>query len=78
MNCKYLSKKKGSFYAGFKDLSHAFDDICHNVLFHQLMISGIDGQILKVIRSMYKQLKACVCTDNGLTEMFKCVIGTRQ
>jgi len=42
------------------------------------MKSGIRGQILKVIRSMYEQLKACVRTDNGLTEWFKCVIGTRR
>jgi len=27
---------------------------------------------------MYEQLKACVRTDNGLTEWFKCVIGTRR
>ena len=78
MSCKYLSKLKGRFYAGFIDFSRAFDGICHNLLFHQLMKSGIHGQILKVIRSMCEQLKACVSTDNGLTEWFKCVIGTRQ
>ena len=27
---------------------------------------------------MYEQLKACVRTYNGLTDWFKCVIGTRQ
>ena len=42
------------------------------------MKSGIHGQILKVIRSMCEQLKACVSTDNGLTEWFKCVISIRQ
>jgi len=42
------------------------------------MKSGIHGQILKMMRSMYEQLKTCVRTDNGLTEWFKCVIGTRQ
>ena len=34
---KYLSKNKGRFYAGFIDFSSAFDGICHNLLFHQLM-----------------------------------------
>ena len=42
------------------------------------MKSGIRGRILKVIRSMYEQLKPCVRTDNGLIEWFKCVIDTRQ
>ena len=42
------------------------------------MKSGIRGQLLKVIRSMYEQLKAHVRTDNGFTEWFKCVIDTCQ
>jgi len=33
---------------------------------------------LEVIRSMCEHINACVRTDNGLTEWFKCVIGTRQ
>ena len=66
MISKYLSKKKGRFYAGFVDFSRGFHGICHNLLFHQLMKSGIHGHILKVIRSMYEQLKPCVRTGNGL------------
>ena len=46
MSHKYLYKKDG-FYAGFIDFSHAFDGIRHNLLFHQLMKSGIRGQIVK-------------------------------
>ena len=42
------------------------------------MKSGIHGHSLKIIPSAYRQLKARVRTDNGLTEWFKCVIGTRQ
>jgi len=48
MSHKYLYKKDG-FYAGFIDFSHAFDGIRHNLLFHQLMKSGIHGQILRLI-----------------------------
>ena len=66
MSCKYLSKLKGRFYAGFIDLSRAFDGIYHNLLFHQLMKSDLQGQFFKVIQSMYEQIKAFVRTDNGV------------
>ena len=36
------------------------------------------GNILKVLRSMYDNLKTCIRTPEGLTEFFECVMGTRQ
>jgi len=78
MSRKYLYRKMARFYIGFIDFSLSFDSICHNLLFHQLMKSGIRGQIVKVVQSLYKQLKACVCTYKGLTELSKRIIGTRH
>ena len=36
------------------------------------------GNILKVLRSIYDDLKTCICTPEGLTEFFESVMGTRQ
>ena len=38
----------------------------------------IHGKFLKILRSMYSQLFACVSTYEGLTNFFKCLTGTRQ
>ena len=39
---------------------------------------GIHGKILVLLRNMYSQLKSCMRTEDGLTDYFKCTIGTRQ
>ncbi len=75
---KYLSKQRGRFYVSFVDFSRAFDSIPYCHLWYQLITEGIHGNILKVLISMYSNLKSCVKTQNGLTEFFRCLIGTRQ
>lgn len=75
---KYCSRKAGSFYVLFVDLSKAFDTIPHTLLFYQLMSKGVHGKVLQVLRSMYSSLQSCVRTPEGLTYFFKCERGTRQ
>lgn len=76
---KYLSRKGGRFYAMYVDFSKAFDRIPHKMLLYQMLKRGMHGQIIKVIRSMYSQLKSCIRLDNNcLTEYFDCSVGTRQ
>ena len=75
---KCISKKKGRMYAAFVDFARAFDCIPHVGLLVQLQKRGVHGKILGVIRSMYSNLKACVKTPSGITEWFKCNVGTRQ
>ena len=75
---KYLSRPKGRFYCAFVDFSTAFDCIQHNLLFYALVKKGVHGNFIKVIQSMYKSLKSCVKTPQGLTEVFGCSTGTRQ
>ena len=69
---KYLSRPKGRFYCAFVDFSTAFDGIQHNLLFYALVKKGVHGNFIKVIQSMYKSLKSCVKTPQGLTEVFDC------
>ena len=75
---KYLCKRKGRFYIIFVDFSKAFDTVVHTHLWHCLMKNGIHGKFLCILRSMYANIRSNVKTDNGLTETFKCFIGTRQ
>jgi len=75
---KYISKPKGRFYCIFIDFAKAFDCINHTRLWFALTRYGIEGKFLNVFKSMYSNLKSCVKTENGLTEFFKCTIGTRQ
>ena len=39
---------------------------------------GIHGRIITVIRSLYSCLRSCVKVPEGLTEFFRCTVGTRQ
>ena len=54
---KYVSKKKGRCYILFVDFSSAFDCLPHFLLWFKLIKSGVHGNILKVLRSMYDNLK---------------------
>ena len=73
-----LQKKKGRFYVLFIDFTKAVDTIPHNLLWYKLIKSGVHGKLLKVLNSMYSNLKSCVRTRSGLTEYFQCTVGTRQ
>lgn len=40
--------------------------------------NGIEGNFLKVWKSLYGKLKSCVKVNGNLTQYFDCTIGTRQ
>ena len=75
---KYLSKQNGRFYCIFMDYEKAFDKIKHNELWKVLERININGKFLKILKSIYGNTTACVKTSEGLTDSFKCMIGTRQ
>ena len=75
---KYISKKKGQMYVCFVDFSKAFDSMPHSLLWYQMMKSGIHGKSMRVMQSMYENLRSCVRTQGGLTHYFDCSVGTRQ
>ena len=53
-------KPRGRFYCLFIDFLEAFDRVSHLLLFHRLIITDIHGEFLKILKSMYSQLFACV------------------
>ena len=75
---KYLSRPGGRFYCIFIDFSKAFDSIQHELLWNTLRRKSISGRFLKVLQSLYKNLKACIRVDDGLSNFFNCNVGTRQ
>lgn len=75
---KYLSKKNGRFYCLFVDFSKAFDTIDHAKLLTCLADKGVGGKLLRVLKSMYCNLRSCVQNNGQYTEFFTCNVGTRQ
>ena len=47
---KYISKKRGRFYALFVDFSRAFDGISQKLLWYKLHSIGLHGDILAVLK----------------------------
>ena len=74
---KHLNSKK-RLYCAFIDLKRAFDTVYRNGLWFKLIKSGVDGKVLCLIRSMYKEVKSCVRHLNTLLELFDCNIGLMQ
>ena len=75
---KHLCRSGGRFYVAFIDFSRAFDSVPHSVLWYRMLHEGVHGKIFTVFKSMYAQLKSCVKTPNGLSDLFLCTVGTRQ
>jgi hypothetical protein len=65
-------------YVYVSHFSTAFDCIQRNILFHVLIKNNVNCKTLRLLRSMYSQLKVCVKTNIGLTEYVHCNVGTRQ
>ena len=71
-------KNKKKLYCAFVDLKRAFDSVYRNGLWFKLIKNGVDGKILKIIRSMYSQAKSCVRHFGSLSDFFKCDVGLLQ
>ena len=74
---KYLSKRK-KVYIGFIDFRKAFDTVKRDVLWNILELNGIRGKVLNVLKAMYRNVRYCVCTQEGHTESFDSTMGLKQ
>ena len=62
----------------FVDYKKAFDSVDHSKLWKQLIKYGINGKLLKVIQSMYNQIKVCIKFINEKSSFYNCFQGLVQ
>ena len=70
--------KNQRLYCAFIDLKRAFDSINRDAMWLKLYNSGIRGKTLRIIRSMYESVKACIKHRNSYSDFFNISIGLRQ
>ena len=73
----YICSGKRLFCA-FIDYKKAFDSVQRGLLWRKLSNSGVNGEVLRVIRNMYAKAKSCVKTRHGLSQFFVSNVGLRQ
>lgn len=71
-------KKKRKLYCCFIDYKKAFDFINRSNLWFKLIQQGIEGKVLRIIRSLYEKVKCCVKYNNTVSEWFDCNAGLFQ
>ena len=76
--CEKMEEKKKNLYLEFMDLQQAYDTVNREALWQVLMIYGVDGRLLKGIKSLYDESEACVRVNRMESEWFKIGNGVRQ
>ena len=62
----------------FVDFQKAFDSVWREGLFYKLIKSGMDLNLIKLIRNMYKKTTQCLKINNRKYEEFRTGKGVRQ
>ena len=73
----YLKDKK-RVYCAFVDYRKAFDLINRVSLWSKLISCNVNGKLLTVIQTMYKNAKSCVQCNLEKSDFFDCQVGVRQ
>ena len=74
---KYLAKGKDVFWA-FMDLEKAYDRVDREALWSVLGMYGVGGRLLKAVKSLYENSRACVRVGNEVSDWFNVGVGVRQ
>jgi hypothetical protein len=72
-----ISENKRLFVC-FVDFTKAFDFIVRDNLWLKLIKLGVRGKVMKVLKSMYTNVKSRIKLSNTLSETFMCSLGVRQ
>ena len=70
--------KAGKLYCCFVDFKKAFDTVPRAVLWQVLQEFGVCGVILDIINSLYAHDSAAVRSLQGLSAVFRCLLGVKQ
>ena len=73
-----LKGKAGKLYCCFVDFRKAFDTVPRAVLWQVLEELGVTGRILDVIKSLYALDSAAVRSSQGISAIFRCLMGVKQ
>ena len=83
----FLSLKSGSFwvraankplYMAFVDLEKAFDRVPRDVIWWAMRKLGIDEWLVRLVQSMYKDVRSRVRVGDGYSEEFGVGVGVHQ
>ena len=75
---KYVTLGKKKIFACFVDFKKAFDSVWHQGLFFKLENLGIKGNILNLIKDIYRKTKCAVKVDGKITDFFDFTKGVSQ
>ena len=70
--------EKKPLFCAFVDFKKAFDSVYRNGLWLKLLQLGTSSKIINMLRTMYSDVKACVRSDNIISECFSCLNGVKQ
>ena len=68
----------GKLYCCFVDFKEAFDTVPRAVLWQVLEELGVCGRILDIIKFLYAHDSAAVRSSQGLSAIFRCLMGVKQ
>ena len=60
------------------DFEKAFDRVNRKILWDKLNSQHVSCKMIKMLKSMYASVQACVKTPSGLTGSFNCPVGVKQ
>ncbi len=70
--------KASKLYCCFVDFRKAFDTVPRAVLWQVLEELGVCGRILDIIKSLYARDSAAVRSSQGISAIFRCLMGVKQ
>ena len=74
----YLCKKKSKSYVYFVNFQKGFDSVHRDKLWQVLKTTGVKTNLFKVVKDMYKCVKARVKINGEYTDDFDCPVGLKQ
>ena len=75
---KYVTIGKNKLYTCFVDFRKAYDSVWQKGLFYKMKQIGFSGNLLDLIRDMYKKTKCAVKMKDSITNYFDYTRGVRQ
>ncbi len=77
-NVDLFKWNKRKLFCLFVDYTKAFDMVWREGLWWKLVRDNVNGKLLKVIHSMYSNIKSCVMVNQEMSDTFVCNVGVRQ